>query len=77
MLSLPSYFGLSASFKHTLHHINRVKLFLENSDMARLHDVLRIWGAANLQNITTLVLRRSQIKFFGMSLVTIKTETMQ
>ena len=31
---------------YTLHHINRVKLFTENSAMARLWDILSGWGSA-------------------------------
>ena len=29
-----------------LHHIDRAKLFTENSVMARLRDILRGWGSA-------------------------------
>ena len=31
---------------YTLHHINRAKLFTENSAMARLRDIPRGWGSA-------------------------------
>ena len=31
---------------YNLHHINRAKLFTENSAMARLQDILRGWGSA-------------------------------
>ena len=33
---------------YTLHHINRAKLFTENSTTARLRDILRGWGLAAL-----------------------------
>ena len=31
---------------YTLHHLNRAKLFTENSAMARLRDILKGWGSA-------------------------------
>ena len=31
---------------YTLHHIDRAKLFTENSAMARLGDILRGWGVS-------------------------------
>ena len=34
-----------------LHHINRAKLFTENSAMARIRDILRGWGPADPGNI--------------------------
>ena len=36
---------------NTLHRINRVKLFTENSAMARLRDTLKGWGPGDSQNI--------------------------
>ena len=36
---------------YTLHHINRAKLFTENSAMARIRDTLRGWGPADPQYI--------------------------
>ena len=36
---------------YTLHHINRAKLFTENSAMARIRDILRGWGPADPRNI--------------------------
>ena len=35
-----------SKLQYTLHHINRAKLFTENSAMPRLRDILRGWGLA-------------------------------
>ena len=37
-------FKICEQASNTLHHINRVKLFTENSAMARLRDILKGWG---------------------------------
>ena len=48
VLSVFLFNNRSASY--TLHHLNRVKLFMENSAMARLRDILEGWGPVDPSN---------------------------
>ena len=59
---------------YTLHHINRAKLFTENSAMARLRDILRGWGSAvPLQHTMTHGLLRESRRLVSQTTSVIRT----